>query len=128
MKKINVVIPLFNEELLVENLMRRLQNATKNLKYHFSFILVDDGSKDRTLEKLIYIGKNEPRLKITKFSRNWGHQNAYNAGIDYSDRDAVVLMDGDLEDPPELIKPLWKNWKTDMRSFKRQKNHAMEVC
>ena len=66
MKKISIVIPLFNEELLVEELVRRLHSATKNPNYSFSFILVDDGSKDRTLEKLISIAKHEPRLKILK--------------------------------------------------------------
>ncbi len=111
MKKISIVIPIFNEELLVEELIRRLQGATKNLKYHFSFILVDDGSKDTTLGKLISITKHEPRLKILKLSRNWGHQNAYNAGIDYSEGDAVILMDGDLEDPPELIKTFLDKWE-----------------
>lgn len=92
-------------------MIKRLQGATKNLNYHFSFILVDDGSNDRTLEKLISITKHEPRLKVLKLSRNWGHQNAYNAGIDHSEGDALILMDGDLEDPPEIIKTFLDKWE-----------------
>ena len=111
MKKVSIIIPIFNEELIVEELINRLQKATKELSYHFEFYLVDDGSRDKTLEKLLYLQNFEPRLKIVKLTRNWGHQNAFNAGLSHAGGDALILMDGDLEDPPEMIPDLLKKWE-----------------
>ena len=111
MKNIDVVIPIFNEEEIVEELVLRLQKATQKLNYNFKFIIVDDGSNDRTLEKLLAIQTVEPKLEIIKLSRNWGHQNAYNAGIDRSTAHALILMDGDLEDPPELFPQFIEEWE-----------------
>lgn len=111
MKKISVVIPVFNEEAIIFELISRLQKATHHLPYDFEFVLVDDGSSDNTLLILLQIQKSEPRLTVLKLSRNWGHQNAYNAGLDYAPGNAVILMDGDLEDPPELIPDFIKKWE-----------------
>ncbi len=110
MKTVSIVIPVFNEENIVKELISRLQNATHNLEYSFEFVLVDDGSSDNTLKKVLAIQNEEPRLKIVKLSRNWGFQNAYNAGLEFASGDCVVLMDGDLEDPPELIPEFLKKW------------------
>ncbi|MBT4484908.1 MAG: glycosyltransferase family 2 protein [Candidatus Latescibacteria bacterium] len=111
MKKISIIIPVYNEEKVIEELVSRLENATCKLKYNFEFIFVDDGSKDDTLPKLIMLQADNPKLKIIKLSRNWGHQNAYNAGLDYVSGNAVVFMDGDLEDPPEVIQEFIKKWE-----------------
>ena len=111
MKSVDVIIPILNEEETVDELVFRLQKVTKGLNYNFKFIIVDDGSKDNTLEKLLSIQVNEPRLEIIKLSRNWGHQNAYNAGVDRSTADALILMDGDLEDPPELFPRFLEKWE-----------------
>ena len=111
MKKVSIIIPIFNEELIVEELISRLQKATNGLSYHFEFYLVDDGSRDKTLEKLLYLQNREHRLKIIKLTRNWGHQNAFNAGLSHAGGDALILMDGDLEDPPEMIPDLLKKWE-----------------
>jgi dolichol-phosphate mannosyltransferase len=111
MKKISVVIPVFNEEAIISELISRLQKVTHHLPYDFEFVLVDDGSSDNTLFILLQIQKSEPRLTVLKLSRNWGHQNAYNAGLDYAPGNAVILMDGDLEDPPELIPDFIKKWE-----------------
>lgn len=111
MKTISIVIPIFNEELIVEKLISRLQKATSGLQYHFEFCLVDDGSKDQTLKKLLELQKDEQRLKIIKLTRNWGHQNAFNAGICNACGDALILMDGDLEDPPEMIPDFLIKWE-----------------
>lgn len=110
MKTIDIIIPLYNEEELVEELISRLQKITERLPHQFSFIVVDDGSNDRTLEILLSLQKGESRLKIIRLSRNWGHQNAYNAGLDMACGDASILMDGDLEDPPELIAEFIEKW------------------
>ena len=111
MKNVDVIIPLYNEENLVDELVRRLKNATQGLNYTFRFIMVDDGSRDQTLDKILAYQKNDQRFTVIALSRNWGHQCAFNAGIDYADADAVILMDGDLEDPPELISDLLKHWE-----------------
>jgi dolichol-phosphate mannosyltransferase len=111
MKTVSIVVPLYNEELLVDELISRLQKATCGLRYQFEFVTVDDGSRDRTLHKLIGLQSKEPRLTIVKLSRNWGFQNAYNAGIDHAHGDAMVLIDGDLEDPPEMIAELLQKWE-----------------
>jgi len=111
MKKVSIVIPVYNEEAIVSELMSRLQKVTRDLLYNFEFILVDDGSTDNTLFRLLQIQKDESRLTILKLSRNWGHQNAYNAGLDHFTGNAVILMDGDLEDPPELIPDFLKKWE-----------------
>jgi polyisoprenyl-phosphate glycosyltransferase len=112
MKKISVVIPVYNEEHIIEELITRLQKATDPLAYQFEFVIVDDGSQDGTLDRLLSIQHGgESRLKIIKLSRNWGHQNAFNAGLDHAEGNAVILMDGDLEDPPELIPELVKKWE-----------------
>jgi glycosyltransferase involved in cell wall biosynthesis len=111
LKNIDVVVPIFNEEEIVEELVLRLQKVTQGLIYSFKFIVVDDGSKDKSLEKLLSIQADEPRLEIIKLSRNWGHQNAYNAGVDRSAGDALILMDGDLEDPPELFPQFIEKWE-----------------
>lgn len=111
MKKISIIIPAFNEEDIVEDMVLRLKEVTDKLQYIIEVIVVDDGSKDATLSKLLKIQGTYPQLKIIQLSRNWGHQNAYNAGLDYATGNAVVFMDGDLEDPPETIKEFIKKWE-----------------
>ena len=111
MKNVSIVIPLYNEEEVVEELMRRLKNSLKGLNYNFEFILIDDGSADKTIEKLLICKNSEPRLKVIKLSKNWGHQNSYNAGLDHAVGDGVIMMDGDLEDPPELIPTFLEKWE-----------------
>ncbi len=111
MKKISIVVPVYNEETIVEELLSRISKSVEPLHYNFEFIIVDDGSSDNTLNLLFDIQKKENRLKIIKLSRNWGYQNAFNAGIDYADADAAILIDGDLEDPPEIIELFLKKWE-----------------
>ena len=109
--KIDVVVPLQNEEGSVDELISRLQRVVQGINYNFEFIIVDDGSKDGTLQKLLDLQSTDHRIKLIQLSRNWGQQNAYNAGIDHATGDAVVLMDGDLEDPPEIIPEMIKKWE-----------------
>lgn len=112
MKTVSIVSPLFNEEDTVELLVERLAAAVAGLPYEFEFIFVDDGSRDRTLERLLALHSRDSRIKVVELSRNWGFQCAYNAGLDTSAGDAVVLMDGDLQDPPELIPRLLEEWES----------------
>ena len=112
MKKISIVIPVYNEEEVINKLIERLAILIqKNSNYEFEVIFVNDGSKDKTLEILEEIAKKETRLKILSFSRNFGHQAAVTAGIKYVTGDAVVIIDADLQDPPELIPDMIKLWE-----------------
>jgi len=111
MQIIEIIIPIYNEESVVAELISRLNEATIGLNYIINYILVDDGSRDNTLSILRSLQQTEKRLKIIQLSRNWGQQNAYNAGIENSCGDAVILMDGDLEDPPELIPKFIQKWE-----------------
>ncbi len=126
MKTVDVVVPLYNEENLVDELVRRLQSATAELSYSFRFIMVDDGSRDNTLAKIKAHQERDQRIIVISLSRNWGHQCAFNAGIDYADADAVILMDGDLEDPPEMISDFIKHWENGADVVYAKKNSRVE--
>lgn len=107
----SIVIPIFNEQETIPELYRRLKNVIDNLDQPSEVIMVDDGSRDNTFEMLEEINKKDPRIKLIKLSRNFGHQVAISAGMDNASGDAVILMDGDLQDPPELIPSMIEKWK-----------------
>lgn len=108
--QISVVIPLYNEEETLPTLLERLSAAAKDWG-EYEVILVNDGSKDRTWEILKEAPKQNPNFKVVNFSRNFGHQAAMSAGLERSRGAAVVMMDGDLQDPPELIKDMMAIWQ-----------------
>jgi glycosyltransferase involved in cell wall biosynthesis len=100
------VIPVYNEAGNVDELLRRITSVVRNLSEppaDYEIIAVDDGSGDATREKLLSAARLDSHLRVLALSRNFGHQIAATAGLDASRGDAVVLMDGDLQDPPELI-------------------------
>ena len=112
MKKVSIVIPAYNEESVIPALYERLEkliNSTK--KYEYEIILVNDGSKDNTLKMLEELANYDKKVKVISFSRNFGHQAAVTAGIKYVTGDAVVIIDADLQDPPELIPEMLKLWE-----------------
>ena len=112
MKKVSVVIPMYYEEEVAEECYKRMTNVLKNLEnYTYEIIFVNDGSKDRTLEILEQIAQNDKNIKVLSFSRNFGHQCAVTAGIKYVTGDSVVIIDADLQDPPELIPDMLKLWE-----------------
>lgn len=112
MKKISVVIPMYNEEEVVKTSYLRIEKVLEELKqYEYEIIFIDDGSKDKTLELLQEIAKENEKVKILSFSRNFGHQVAVTAGIQYVIGDAVIIMDADLQDPPELIPEMIALWE-----------------
>ncbi len=103
---ITLVIPVYNEEILIEELFKRVQSSMNTMNEEFEVILVDDGSTDNTLTELIRCNEKDKRFKILTLSRNFGHQAAYTAGLSYAKGDYIALMDGDLQDPPELIQSM----------------------
>jgi polyisoprenyl-phosphate glycosyltransferase len=105
---ISVVIPLLNEEQLVNDLLAELWKALKQTGEDFEVVCVDDGSTDSTLHKLLQFRQKKKQLKILTLSRNFGLQAALTAGIDYAKGDYIVLMDGDFQDPPELVPVLYE--------------------
>lgn len=100
---LSLVIPLFNEEAVLPLLVGRLETVLAQLDCDVEVILVDDGSRDRTLSLVREIVANDGRFRALAFSRNFGHQAAITAGLDVAAGDAVVIMDADLQDPPEIL-------------------------
>ena len=112
MKKISLVIPMYYEEQVAEECYKRVSKVLKGLKdYDYEIIFVNDGSKDKTLPILEKIADKDKKVKIVSFSRNFGHQAAVTAGLKYVTGDAVVIMDADLQDPPELVPDMLKKWE-----------------
>ena len=113
MKKISVVIPMYYEEEVVDICYKRVVNNLKKLsdKYNYEIIFINDGSKDATLEILKKISDNDKNVKIISFSRNFGHQAAVTAGIRNVTGDAIIIMDADLQDPPELFEGMIEKWE-----------------
>jgi glycosyltransferase involved in cell wall biosynthesis len=108
MTHITAVIPLLNEEKIVGELIRRVELNLKTISPDYRVILVDDGSTDSTWEEITKVGTGNSKISGIKFSRNYGHHYAITAGINNSDSDWVVVMDGDLQDRPEVIPDLYK--------------------
>mgnify|MGYP004578594281 CR=1 FL=1 len=113
MKKISIVVPMYYEEQVAEECYKRLSEVLKTLedKYEHEIIFVNDGSKDKTLEILENITNIDKSVKVISFSRNFGHQAAVTAGLQYVTGDAIVIIDADLQDPPELIPDMLKKWE-----------------
>ena len=108
---ISVVIPIFNEEEILIQLRDRLINASSLWGDSFEIILVDDGSIDESLNIMRQFSEKDKRFIIVKLSRNFGHQAAISAGMKVSKGDVVVIMDGDLQDPPEELPRFLEKWK-----------------
>jgi polyisoprenyl-phosphate glycosyltransferase len=100
---LSLVIPLYNEEQVLPLLVERLQTVLARLDCDAEVVLVDDGSRDGTLAAVRQIAARDPRYRALSFSRNFGHQAAITAGLDVASGDAVVIMDADLQDPPEIL-------------------------
>ena len=112
MKKISVVIPMYYEEAVAQEFYERITKVLKNIQnYEYEIIFVNDGSKDRTLSILEEISDKDSNVKVLSFSRNFGHQAAVTAGIKHVTGDAIVIIDADLQDPPELIPEMVKLWE-----------------
>jgi dolichol-phosphate mannosyltransferase len=108
---LSVVVPLFNEELVIAEMYRRLTEALRSCVDKYEVILVNDGSRDRTAELATEICRRDPSMRLINLSRNFGHQLAITAGMDRSRGSCVVVIDADLQDPPEVIPQMLEKWK-----------------
>lgn len=109
-KDISVIVPVFNEEKNIPELYNRLTAAVSAIADNYEIILINDGSKDNTLGEVIKLSEKDKHIFYINFSRNFGHQIAVHAGLDFCTGKAVVIIDGDLQDPPELIPELYKKY------------------
>ncbi len=107
----SIVVPVYNEEAILPELYSRLTAVMEQLGEPYELIFVNDGSHDRSLEIMRELHRRDPRVKVINFARNFGHQVAITAGLDYARGDAVVIIDADLQDPPEVIPDLVARWK-----------------
>ncbi|MEG2666274.1 MAG: glycosyltransferase family 2 protein [Bacteroidales bacterium] len=109
--EISLVIPIFNEEENIGELYRRLKLVLDTLTPSYEILFINDGSKDSSLTQLIHLAQTDSRIVYLNFSRNFGHQVAVMAGLDYSKGEVVIIMDADLQDPPELISELYSKYQ-----------------
>lgn len=129
---LSVVVPIYNEEQCVDELARRLTTVLEGMAIPYEIVLVNDGSRDRSLERMIALHERDPRLKIVNLSRNFGHQLAVTAGLDHTLGDAVVIIDADLQDPPEVIPQLFERYQEGYDvvfavRLKREKESAFKL-
>jgi dolichol-phosphate mannosyltransferase len=127
---LSLVIPIFNEEAIIAELDRRLRallaDVGQDVGPSWEVVFIDDGSKDRSREMLKELAAREPRYKVIGLSRNFGHQLAITAGLDRADGEAVVVMDADLQDPPEVVREMVERWRAgfDVVYAVREKRHG----
>jgi glycosyltransferase involved in cell wall biosynthesis len=107
----SIVIPIFNEEESLPALVKRLREVMAQLDGPCEVVLVDDGSRDASYRMMTEVNVEDPRFKIIQFSRNFGHQIAITAGMDAAQGQAVIVMDADLQDPPEVILEMAAKWQ-----------------
>jgi polyisoprenyl-phosphate glycosyltransferase len=111
----SIVVPIWNEEAVIPELYRRvvqiMEQAVAGSDNTWELVCVNDGSRDRSLEMLLDLNRQDPRVKVLHFSRNFGHQIAITAGADFAEGDAVIVMDADLQDPPETVLRMIEKWR-----------------
>lgn len=105
---LSLVIPIFNEEKLIDHLVERTIASLESFISDYEVIFVDDGSTDESLARMLRWQKRYSKIKILSLSKNFGHQSAFTAGLEFSKGDIVAMMDGDLQDPPELLAEMYK--------------------
>ncbi|MDQ7005789.1 MAG: glycosyltransferase family 2 protein [Acidobacteriota bacterium] len=108
---LSVVIPVYNEEEVLPHMYARLTEVLEKLDESYEILLVNDGSRDRSLEIMVELRERDPRVTLVNLARNFGHQLAVTAGLDHARGQAVVIIDADLQDPPEVIPAMLERWR-----------------
>jgi dolichol-phosphate mannosyltransferase len=129
---LSLVIPVYNEEQLIDDLVSRIVEAVSLFAGDYELLFIDDGSTDGTVEKLLRHRVANKKIKIISLSKNFGHQAAFTAGLEFSTGEIVAMMDGDLQDPPELLAEMYRKIKEegyDIISGKRtgRKGHSQRT-
>ena len=114
---LSLVIPIFNEEKLIDELVARTISSIESFTTDYEVIFVDDGSTDTSLQKMLSWHAKNSKIKILSLSKNFGHQAAFTAGLEYCIGDIVGLMDGDLQDPPELLGDMYRKITVEAVSY-----------
>ena len=109
--ELSVVIPIYNEELIIDELYKQLSESVSKITSDYELIFVNDGSRDNSFSKISQLAAVDKKVFFINFSRNFGHQIAVTAGIDSCSGNAIVIIDGDLQDPPELIREMYSKHK-----------------
>ncbi|QHW32959.1 glycosyltransferase family 2 protein [Paenibacillus rhizovicinus] len=109
--KFSIIIPMYNEEAVIQETYRRLKKVMSSTGQTYELLFINDGSKDRSAKIIEEYGYWDETVKLIDFSRNFGHQIAITAGMDYASGDAVIIIDADLQDPPELILQMIEKWQ-----------------
>jgi polyisoprenyl-phosphate glycosyltransferase len=108
---LSVIVPVYNEEEVIPEMYRRITSVLEGIGKPYELILVNDGSSDDSFRMLHALHMRDPRVRVINFARNFGHQMAITAGMDYAQGDAVVVIDSDLQDPPEVIPEMVARWR-----------------
>ena len=125
-KTLSVVVSCYNEELAIDRFYEETASILNKLSWDYELIFVNDGSQDRTLNKLILLAEADKKVKVISFSRNFGHEAAMIAGLDYSNGDGIVCMDADQQHPPEYLSEIIKKFEEgyDVINMVRVKNES----
>ncbi len=128
-KLLSLIVPVYNEEEVLPISYEKMNEAMANLGYRYEIIYVNDGSRDGSMKILRSIAKDNPHVKVRSFSRNFGHQTAVTCGMDAAKGDALIIIDVDLQDPPEVIADMVKAWENgaDIAYGKRLKRKGETV-
>lgn len=125
-KTLSVVVSCYNEELAIDRFYEETAGILNNLPWDYELIFVNDGSQDKTMDKLISLAEADKKVRVISFSRNFGHEAAMIAGLDYSSGDGIVCMDADLQHPPEYLSEIIKKFEEgyDVINMVRVKNES----
>ena len=111
MSHYSIIIPVYNEEAVICESYRRLKAVMDTLAEPYELIFINDGSQDKTAQIIEALARKDPSIRLLSFSRNFGHQIAITAGMDYARGQAVIIIDADLQDPPEVIPAMVAKWR-----------------
>lgn len=111
MKKVSIVVPVYNEDDNIEHFSNSIRAVMEPLPYEYELLFIDDGSKDHSRELLLELEARDPHIQAIFLARNSGHQIALTCGLDHAEGDAVITMDGDMQHPPELLPLLLEKWE-----------------